>query len=79
MTVVNYIEQKYSSAENKPNSNILKKLLVLSINTGLIISTVALLLSSKATKTYAQTVDYSVDSSLLNQIDRYSTPENDDA
>ena len=64
---------------NSNLSNLFKKLLVLSTNTSLVLTTVALLLNSNGTQAYAQTVDSSVDSSLLNQIDRYAEPKNDDA
>ena len=63
------------------NPNFLKKLLALGTNTGFALSTIALLLNLTATQTYSQTIEDSSSSnkSLLDRIDRYATPEHDDA
>ncbi len=65
--------------KDRSTSNLFKKLLVLSTNTSLVVATVALLLNSQTTQAYAQIADSSVDNSLLDQIDRYAVPKNDDA
>ena len=65
--------------KDRSTSNLFKKLLVLSTNTSLVVATVALLLNSQTTQAYAQIADSSADNSLLDQIDRYAVPKNDDA
>ena len=74
MKIVNRIADK-----NKLNFNLFKKLLVLSTNTSLILSVVALLLNSIASQTYAQTVDFPAVDNTFDQINRYAVPKNDDA
>jgi hypothetical protein len=84
MTVINSTLNQRSEPK-QINVNLFKKLLVFSVNTGLILSTIALFLNSTTVKAYSQTVDSAaanqeqLDSSLLNQIDRYAVPKNDAA
>ena len=62
------------------NPNPLKKILTLSANTGFLFIVIALLLDSTAIRASSQTTNStSPDPNLLNQIDRYAIPENDDA
>ena len=74
MTIVNRTNDK-----NRSSSNLFKKLLVLSTNTSLVLGTVALLLNSTASQTYAQTVDSPAVDTTLDQINRYALPENNGA
>lgn len=56
-----------------------QKLLTLSVNTGLLLSSITLLLNGTATTAYSQTPTSDSNKDLLEQIDRYSVPEQDDA
>ena len=65
--------------KNRSNSNLFKKLLVLSTNTSFVLGIAALLLNSITSQTYAQTVDSPSTDSTFERIESYTVPDNDDA
>lgn len=80
MKAINPIKYQCLADKIHQNLNLAQKLLTLSINTSLALGTISLLLDWTATSTYSQTVEsLSPNNSLLEQIDRYSVPEKDDA
>ncbi len=79
MTAVNLIRDKDLLDNREDHFQRNYKLLTLSINTGLTLGSMALLLNWTATTAYSQTTESLSENSLLEQINRYSIPERDDA
>jgi hypothetical protein len=80
MKVINSTQNQYLATKTQHNSSHFQQILALGINTSLTLGMTILLVNETTNITYAQTVKPSSgDRSLLEQIDRYSVPENDDA
>jgi hypothetical protein len=80
MKAINLTQDQYLESQTHQNASKFQQILALGINTSLTLGIIILLINETANTIYAQTVESSSsDSSILEQIDRYSVPENDAA
>ncbi len=80
MKAINLIKEQYFASKTYQSSNRSQQLLSFSTNASLILGVIGLLFNWTATPTYSQTAESSSpNSNLLQQIERYSVPEQDDA
>ncbi|MGL5793206.1 MAG: iron uptake porin [Waterburya sp.] len=80
MKAINLTQDQYLASQTQQNYSKFQQILALSINTSLTLGMIILLINETANTIHAQTVESSsFDSSILEQIDRYSMPENDAA
>ena len=80
MKAINLIKDRHFASKVHQNLNLSQQLLTLSTKTGFTLGTIGLLLNWTATSSYSQTAESLFpNNSLIEQIERYSVPENDDA
>jgi hypothetical protein len=78
--VINLTQDQYLKSKIYQNFLKSQQILALGINTSLTLGVISLLLNGTTNTTYAQTVESSSpDRSILEQVNRYSVPENDGA